>query len=312
MLYQNGNDFSSSSAFSNQIFTNNGLADLNPGKANPRHPGYSPGSGGPAQPHQQEHGDKDVPYVPTGVYTNKMIFDSDPRPADENTLGKTGYLRWGSDSGFDDQAGYRGPPNQQTPEERTKVLLSALDCLEPQSSGAPSRASSPPPRQFGNGNDSEWPESSRLVGGNEFNMGDPSRPVKRHKRISDDDDLSPTSGGLLNHARPRTTKDRRFSSSNDNPNSSTRRKSNAGGLKAARENLTEEQKRANHILSEQKRRNLIKQGFDDLCTIVPQLRGGGYSKSTMLGQAAHWLEELSQGNELLKVQLADLKAQQGS
>lgn len=81
---------------------------------------------------------------------------------------------------------------------------------------------------------------------------------------------------------------------------------NSGASKAARENLTEEQKRTNHILSEQKRRNLIKQGFDDLCALVPELHGGGFSKSTMLVQAAEWLQELLRGNGVLKEQLMAL------
>jgi hypothetical protein len=81
--------------------------------------------------------------------------------------------------------------------------------------------------------------------------------------------------------------------------------------KAPRENLSEEQKRTNHILSEQKRRNLIRQGFDDLCSLVPGLRGGGFSKSAMLTQAADWLEDLLRGNELLQSQLADMKTING-
>jgi len=42
--------------------------------------------------------------------------------------------------------------------------------------------------------------------------------------------------------------------------------------KEAKAALTEEQKRANHILSEQKRRNAIRLAYDDLCAIVPALR----------------------------------------
>ncbi|KAJ5223832.1 hypothetical protein N7468_008374 [Penicillium chermesinum] len=81
--------------------------------------------------------------------------------------------------------------------------------------------------------------------------------------------------------------------------------------KAPRENLSEEQKRTNHILSEQKRRNLIRQGFDDLCSLVPGLRGGGFSKSAMLTQAADWLEDIMHGNEILRNQLADMKGING-
>lgn len=82
----------------------------------------------------------------------------------------------------------------------------------------------------------------------------------------------------------------------------------AGG----RENLTEEQRRSNHILSEQRRRNLIKEHFDKLCSLVPELRGGGYSKSATLAQAADFLEDLLVGNDELRAMLASLQeARQG-
>lgn len=84
-----------------------------------------------------------------------------------------------------------------------------------------------------------------------------------------------------------------------NDTSGKRRKSNATGAKPPRENLTEEQKRSNHIRSEQKRRTLIKEGFDDLQEIVPSLKNGGYSKSTMLQIAGEWLEETLKQNEQL-------------
>ncbi|KAF2263144.1 hypothetical protein CC78DRAFT_286260 [Lojkania enalia] len=63
-----------------------------------------------------------------------------------------------------------------------------------------------------------------------------------------------------------------------------------------RENLTEEQKRNNHILSEQKRRNLIKRGFDDLHDLVPEIRHGGLSKSSVLMEAANFLDKLLDDN----------------
>ncbi|KAL6850792.1 hypothetical protein ACO1O0_007918 [Amphichorda felina] len=74
-----------------------------------------------------------------------------------------------------------------------------------------------------------------------------------------------------------------------------------------REGLTEAQKRENHIRSEHKRRKLIKDGFDDMCVLVPGLRAGEFSKSSMLTIAAKWLQELLAGNEDLKEQLADLE-----
>ncbi|KAK8151089.1 hypothetical protein BC567DRAFT_144337, partial [Phyllosticta citribraziliensis] len=66
-----------------------------------------------------------------------------------------------------------------------------------------------------------------------------------------------------------------------------------------RENLSEEQKRSNHILSEQKRRNAIKVGFGALNELVPGLKAGGFSKSAMLIEAAKFLENLVVGNQML-------------
>jgi hypothetical protein len=59
--------------------------------------------------------------------------------------------------------------------------------------------------------------------------------------------------------------------------------------------------RRNHIKSEQRRRHIIKDGFENLTEIVPNLKNGGYSKSTVLQMAADWLEDLTRGNEMLSL-----------
>jgi flagellar biosynthesis GTPase FlhF len=81
------------------------------------------------------------------------------------------------------------------------------------------------------------------------------------------------------------------------------KKRRAAAQKLQRENLTEEQKRSNHILSEQKRRNLIKRGFDDLHDLVPEIRNGGLSKSAILTEAANFLEKVIEDNIAFKQQL---------
>jgi hypothetical protein len=78
---------------------------------------------------------------------------------------------------------------------------------------------------------------------------------------------------------------------------SAKKKRASAAQKLQRENLTEAQKRSNHILSEQKRRNLIKRGFEDLHDIVPEIRNGGLSKSSVLMEAANFLEKLIQDND---------------
>lgn len=86
-------------------------------------------------------------------------------------------------------------------------------------------------------------------------------------------------------------------------------KKKAAGAK--RDNLSEAQKRENHIHSEQKRRNLIRQGFEELCSMVPELNSGGYSKSAVLMQAANYLDDLKKGNARLRIYLQQLQQMDG-
>ncbi|ORY02222.1 hypothetical protein K493DRAFT_200507, partial [Basidiobolus meristosporus CBS 931.73] len=70
--------------------------------------------------------------------------------------------------------------------------------------------------------------------------------------------------------------------------------------KGNKELLTEEEKRANHIASEQKRRNMIRTGFRDLSEIVPSLRDMNNSKSTILFKAVDFIKRLERKNQRLK------------
>lgn len=238
--------------------------------------------------------------VPTGYHTSEMFFDiRDPLPADQHPSRKARSLRWGSDASFMDQ-GYLRPPDQPDEEQRTNDLLDNLGCLHPQSSAANTRAPSPE-RMIG-----APPPQCSFQGGTvpDENL----QPRKRQRAFKEEggdysDDPDP---------RPHSRKSRGSISKGRRVSTDVARKARLqSGSKATRENLTEEQKRTNHILSEQKRRNLIRQGFEDLCTLVPALRGGGFSKSAMLIGAADWLEELLQGNDILKSQLHDLKSING-
>ncbi|KAJ5973056.1 uncharacterized protein N7479_002974 [Penicillium vulpinum] len=238
--------------------------------------------------------------VPTGYHTSEMFFDvRDPIPVDQHPSRKARSLRWGSDASFMDQ-GYLRPPDQPDEEQRTNDLLDHLGCFEPQSSAANTRAPSPecmpgdPPRR----------SAFRGVA-----VPDESfHPRKRQRALKEENDEY--SGD--DDARPHSRKSRGSIGRGRRVSADMSRKSRLqSGSKSARENLTEEQKRTNHILSEQKRRNLIRQGFEDLCTLVPALRGGGFSKSAMLTGAADWLEDLLQGNDILQSQLRDLKGISG-
>ncbi|KAI8913027.1 hypothetical protein DFJ77DRAFT_466499 [Powellomyces hirtus] len=93
-------------------------------------------------------------------------------------------------------------------------------------------------------------------------------------------------------------------------------KKGVGGSRAARvskdtkrrngrELLTEQEKRTNHIVSEQKRRTLIRSGFKALADLVPGATGGnlGTSKSVILHNAVGFIRHLEYGNRTLADQL---------
>ncbi|KAH8766775.1 helix-loop-helix DNA-binding domain-containing protein [Diaporthe sp. PMI_573] len=65
--------------------------------------------------------------------------------------------------------------------------------------------------------------------------------------------------------------------------------------------LTEEQKRQNHISSEQKRRQAIRDGFDKMATIVPGLEGQGRSEGHVLNISVQFiLEQVQERRRLIE------------
>lgn len=72
--------------------------------------------------------------------------------------------------------------------------------------------------------------------------------------------------------------------------------------KQPRHNLSDTQKRNNHIASEQKRRDAMKSNYEELNIYVPSLGLGGthgLSRSEILQHSADWLESLKLGNEAI-------------
>jgi hypothetical protein len=70
-------------------------------------------------------------------------------------------------------------------------------------------------------------------------------------------------------------------------------------LKQPRANLSDTQKRNNHIASEQKRRDAMKTNYEDLNRLVPSLQNGqhGMSRSEILQNSADYLDAVRIGNE---------------
>ncbi|KIW08973.1 hypothetical protein, variant [Verruconis gallopava] len=70
--------------------------------------------------------------------------------------------------------------------------------------------------------------------------------------------------------------------------------------KGEKPRLTEEEKKSNHIASEQKRRQAIREGFDRLASLVPGMEGQGRSESLVLNAAIqHMKDEIVQYKQLL-------------
>ncbi|KAL6871172.1 hypothetical protein J3F83DRAFT_734463 [Trichoderma novae-zelandiae] len=221
--------------------------------------------------------------------------------------------QWGSDSNFNLHQGYTPEANKETVEIQQQEQLKCLECLEPSQSAATTRPSSPTNSQstFSIGLPRDVSEAAERPNDDDDDAPPRKRRKSKIKKDSTEEADEGANGTKPVAGRRRKAKGDRTGSMSSPPMdigaTGKRRKSAVNGVKQSRENLSEEQKRENHIRSEQKRRTLIKEGFDDLCEIVPGLRGGGFSKSTMLTMTAEWLEELLLGNRELTSQLAAIE-----
>ncbi|KAK4518599.1 uncharacterized protein ATC70_008818 [Mucor velutinosus] len=74
-----------------------------------------------------------------------------------------------------------------------------------------------------------------------------------------------------------------------------------------RDILTDDEKRVNHIASEQKRRNTIRLGFKELTDIIPTLKNINNSKSTILFKAVEYIKHLDKRNRGLREKISTLK-----
>ncbi|GAB0134062.1 hypothetical protein EsDP_00002448 [Epichloe bromicola] len=63
--------------------------------------------------------------------------------------------------------------------------------------------------------------------------------------------------------------------------------------------LTEEEKKQNHIASEQKRRQAIREGFDRLTELVPGLEGQGRSEGLVLKRTVEYMRQQIQERRAL-------------
>ncbi|CAI4212483.1 unnamed protein product [Parascedosporium putredinis] len=218
-------------------------------------------------------------------------------------------IQWGSDASFNQPQGFVPHSHRETHESLVQRKLQMMQCLSVNRSAATTRPSSPT-------HDHGSPSAAQHLSANsneedEEEMNGEGPPRKRRKsRIAKEDDPADDDDEA---GRPEADDEKRDSSTGEGPGlgkaggkkgTPSKRRKSANGAKAPRENLTDQQKRENHIKSEQRRRTVIKEGFDELCIVVPNLQGSGISKSNILTAAAEWLEDLSRFNKELHDQLA--------
>ncbi|KFH47151.1 hypothetical protein ACRE_019530 [Hapsidospora chrysogenum ATCC 11550] len=222
-------------------------------------------------------------------------------------------FQWGSDSNFSTAQGYTPGAQKDTVEAMQREQLRLLDSLEVSKSANNTRPSSPvnaqgPPPPA----DNDTRQQAALPKAPEDTEAPPRK--RRKSRISLDRSQEQGDGGEQQASPAKLGRPIKYKVGLAGEASPPAKGVSGGGkkkrgassaAKPPRENLSEEQKRENHIKSEQKRRTLIKEGFNDISDLVPALRGGGFSKSTMLTIASEWLDELLQGNEALAKQLND-------
>jgi Helix-loop-helix DNA-binding domain len=253
-------------------------------------------------------------YMRDTLYAEMMFGPSagDGRSQAKATPSKIPDIRWGSDAGFGSGQGFVAPPGQVSIEAVEQNMMHVVECLEPQVSTASSTRPSTP--IVSHHEPVQQRPTKAMTSDNDERGDDDSRPRKRRKGKTKNEGDGDDEGAVTSKA-PRKRRPKSLASINPPSSSATqspppakRRKSAASSAtKPPRENLTEDQKRENHIKSEQKRRTLIKEGFDDLGELVPDLRGGGHSKSAVLVMAADWLEDLIRGNKLLRARLQELE-----
>lgn len=248
-------------------------------------------------------------FMRDNFYTDMIFGNQSEAAMRQQRVEQKVDIRWGSDSGFGNPQGFVPPPSQDLAASERSHLQAVETAFSLNLTGPPISSSAETTRPSS-------PSRPRLelIATSNFDEGE-SRPRKRRKsrykeEEDDEDEEEAPSSAISRSSAKRRKSTKRGLNQSPNPDSDQghkHRKSSAPAPKPARENLTEDQKRENHIKSEQKRRTLIREGFEDLNELVPGLRGGGFSKSAVLIMAADWLEELMQGNEVLQARLDQME-----
>ena len=231
-------------------------------------------------------------------------------------------LQFGSDARFEGP-GFMAPPEQETEEALVRRRIDHLECLKP----VPSPASTHPPSpmtQKRKHSQIHYPDkqastfhqfSNQNLGPSQafedFDDPDPT-PKKKRKAVVDDDlDYDGSSAPARTQSKRTKISAGKISTPSRQTASSSRTdssKQRQASIKNNRQVLSEEQKKTNHIISEQKRRDLIRRGYEGIQVLVPALKNTKTSKGGMLESAANWLDDVLRSNDMLRQQLTSLKS----
>ncbi|CAG8959962.1 hypothetical protein HYFRA_00012679 [Hymenoscyphus fraxineus] len=257
----------------------------------------------PARPYTAQHEPPSNDYMRDSFYTDMVFGHPDNTPARLRNSNQKIDIRWGSDSSFNTPQGFMAHNNHDAVNELERAQLHCIDSAFRIEHDTLSAENSVPPSPVVA---LQAPKKTETNGDLVENVS--PRPKKRRKsKVPDDKGEEALPAPKVPEPKKRKAVKKEKEADVEPVNKRRKSTANATTGKAARENLTEDQKRENHIRSEQKRRTLIREGFEDLGELVPGLRGGGFSKSAVLIMAADWLEDLLQGNELLKERLEQME-----
>ena len=240
--------------------------------------------------------------------TKEMLKEArDARP--DSYLERRMTFTYGSDTGFKGNA-YNPPKSVLTHTqqlEANKVGVVHAGYKVPPGLGRPASASG-----------QEEPQSARSIALESIaDESEQEHETSRKRRRIDRDDASDDDDQISGMSRKKSRPQLSMSipPSSRTPNNGDTTPLTPGGKssdpKPARVNLTEEEKKMNHIRSEQKRRNQIKEGFADLTDLMPDAASAGPSKCTILAKAVDWVSDLIEGNKKLREQLNSLTGSTG-
>jgi len=252
------------------------------------------GHGNPAQPANS---------APVDEMTFTNMFFGTPGSSGQRP-GEQTPLAWGSDHLFQTRQHYEPPLEHESSQAlEEKRVFTTTQAIIPNTRSSSPTGSKDTPANTAREHPNDYSKDEEILA---MPASKRRKSKARMEGDEDDDHVGPIPPKAT--ARKRKSKgELKGSAESTSATQETpgkRRKSAASQPKPPRENLTDAQKRENHIKSEQKRRGAIKEGFDDLNYIVPTLQPGGYSKSTMLNMAGDWLEALIKDNERMSENLS--------